>query len=302
MIKANSFVDHCREKSLMDIIDYSYLDLPFENFYEKDSRIEKYHKAYIIPYPELKNWSMSGRYINFDLKLGGTRPNCGQIRGVKKSKSLFGRPKPLINSCGKLQCKVCYRESSSIKALKIQDHLDSVLYRFMFDKVKFTRSRVRNLDFKHVSFNPAPVKKNTRNWEHLLKYFINYEIYMKNIYLPVKKIVDKYFIGAVIQLHLYRFWDKEKTVLFFSPHFHVIGIGWVPNWKNFIRRYKSVLDTGLNYRNMQNKKTQLYLLATKKDIVNALKYVLSHAGLYMYDQERKKRQCKLNTVNYSRKK
>ena len=154
-----------------------------KQFAKKPALKFKYHNAYIVPYPELKNWSMSGRYHNINLNSGATRSNCGQIRGVKKSKFIVGKPKPIINSCGKLQCKVCYRESSSIKAINIQDHIDSILYRFMFDKVKFTRSRVRNLDFKHISFNPAPVKKGTRDWSHLLKYFVDYETYLKDAVL-----------------------------------------------------------------------------------------------------------------------
>lgn len=306
MQSVNTSYGSTREKSVMDILDYSYLDLDFQDLYEKDSRIEKYHSAYIIPYPELKNWTMAGRFINQDTTLGGTRTNCGQVRGIIKSKFKIGKPKPLINNCGKLQCKVCFRESSSIKAMKIMDHLDSVMYRFMFDNVKFTRSRIRNLDFKHVSFNPASISEGVRDWSHLLKYFENYDSYLKNVYLPVKRIVDKYFLGAVITLHLYRFWDQEGTVLFFSPHFHVVGIGNLPSWKNFIRRHgktfkggtkKEPKYWGINYWNMQNKESGLYLLPEKKDIGASIKYILSHSGLCMYDQKRLNRQSKQEKEN-----
>lgn len=302
MALVDPYFDHRREKFNLDIIDFSYENLPFKDLYDKDSRIEKYHNAYIILYPELKNWSMAGRFITPNNILGGTKPNCGQVRGIKKSKFEVGKPKPIINNCGRLHCKICFREASSIKSTNVKDHLDSVLYRFMFDGVKFTRSRVRNIDFKHVSFNPAPIKEGVRDWSHLLPFFENYETYLEKVYLPVKKIVDKYFIGSVITLHLYRFWDDDETVLFFSPHFHVVGIGNLPSWKNFIRRHGKTFKVddryyGLNYWNMQNKESGLYLLPTKKDIHNVLKYVLSHSGLHMYDQKRLNRQSVLEKAS-----
>lgn len=299
MQTVNPFYNSTRDKKNIDIIDYAFSDLPFENIYEKDSRIEKYHNATVRYYPELKNWTLSGHYITENNKNGGTKTNCGQVRGIKKSKFKSGKAKPIINSCGRLHCKVCYREASSIKAMNINDHLDSVLYYMLFENIRFTRSRVRNLDFKHFSLNPAPKYEKTRDWSHLLKYFENYDLYLEKLYNPVKKIVAKYFIGAVIVLHLYRFWDKERTILFFSPHFHVVGVGSLPESKNFKRRYKSFVkegdqEWGINYWNMKNKITGLYLLSKKSDIVSVLKYVLSHAGLYMYDQKRKIRQSKLD--------
>jgi hypothetical protein len=234
---------------------------------------------------------MSGRYINPDISSGGSRPNCGQIRGIKKSKSSIGKPKPIINSCGKLQCNICYREASSIKSNKVLDHFDSIMYYLMFKKVRFTRSYNRNIDFGHYSLNLAPIKKGARDWSHLLPYFENYETFVKKILNPIKKIVKKYFLGAFIELHLFRFVDKERTVLYFSPHFHIVGIGCLPKSRNFSRRYNTIVaGRGINYWKMQNKKTGHYLLASKKDINNCLKYIMSHAGLFMYDQKRKKRQ------------
>ena len=114
MALVDPYFDYYREKSQIDIVDFSYFDLSFKDLYDKDSRIEKYHNAYIIPYPELKNWSMAGRFITFNNILGGTKSNCGQIRGIKKSKFEVGKPKPLINNCGRLHCKICFREALSL--------------------------------------------------------------------------------------------------------------------------------------------------------------------------------------------
>lgn len=292
--KVDPFKFSERTKSNIDILDYVYRDYEFEAIYDKDSRVEKYHQADLINYPQLQSWTIAGHW--HDPNLRGTRINCGQIRGIKIAKIQGSKPKPLINSCGKLQCKICFREASAIKSQNIMDHIESVLYRLMFDNVKFSKHWKMNLQFKHISLNLAPKEANTRDWTHLLDATEEYSTFKKEILDPVRKLVAKYFVGSIIIYHPRRFVDQEKREkLYFSPHFHVIGIGYLPKLHNFERRHSDfIFDRGINYSQFSyvdaRTGAEYYYLPSKIDIRNVIKYCLTHSGLNLYQQTRKTRQ------------
>jgi hypothetical protein len=131
-----------------DILGGGDLSAYFGQSYANDFEvIQDYHtdaKEFTNPF------SRTSRYLNgyFEgLKTEGltvsgkgqrTRDNCGQIRGVKRGRGISADPHPIFNNCAKLDCPICVRSAASIKANNILDHIQSVIFTFMFAKVHFS--------------------------------------------------------------------------------------------------------------------------------------------------------------------
>lgn len=83
----------------------------------------------------------------------------------------------------------------------------------------------------------------------------------------VSKVMhDVGVIGAVVVFHPFRFRKDDGMMPYPSPHFHIIGFGWIEHVRETFERHGVVFK-------------KISTLRDKSDYFNTMKYVLSHCGV-----------------------
>jgi hypothetical protein len=163
------------------------------------------------------------------------------VDGVRLQVGLDGRPldhkgffKVFKHKCFRAECPVCWEDWASRETRKASHRLQS---------------------FKLKGKNLRPI--------HLVvsvpheDYGLNFDVLRRKSYKALKKV---HVLGGMCIFHSKRWKNKNP---YFSPHFHIIGFGWVAD----IRR--NYIFSGYVVRN----------LGVRKTVEGTIWYQLSHAGI-----------------------
>ena len=140
-------------------------------------------------------------------------------------------------SCSRAECPVCFERWAAKEAHAV----DSRVSRF---KISRTKHPI------HVIVSPNDGDIQTLEYSKL----------RSRAYLLLEKVGC---IGGSMIVHPFRF-DRERG-WFFSPHFHVIGYGWIHGTK------ENFEETGWVIKN----------LGVRSSVYRTAQYQLSHAGVWM---------------------
>lgn len=190
------------------IDDYSYV-------YDPDSRVEKYLRASMPSLPS--EFQMSGHGTK-------SRESCGKFKGIRATKEQPLQTSELMfDTCNKLSCPTCVRKASAVKATKItQKCKDYIIYCFL-QGIQFP-----NLAPKHYSFDPLDFCPD----------FQDMKTYYKSIKEFIINNIEPYLDGGVVFYHHHRFVPgTDATELYEFGHFHVIGFGYLPHYKDYEKKH-----------------------------------------------------------------
>ena len=248
-ISYNSFL---KRKNLLD---YGQLDGDFHYIYDPDLRMINYIKASLpeLPYP----FVLSG-HGNI------TRDSCAEFHGLKATKSdVIGTMEPMFKSCNQLPCPKCVLKACSKKAHAIvQKYRDYIWYLIM---AGFSGYELRPI---HYALNPNFVDKHGVEHINFIPDFSSSKNYRKSLMDFAKVYIEPYMDASTWCYHEHRFANEEKTELRSSGHFHVVGWGFFPHFKEFEAKH------GFQYVNINYKNgTAIESLA---DIFRIWRYELSH--------------------------
>lgn len=199
----------------------------------------------------LPGWGQSKDDCGEYLKATGC-PDHGHptVTGVKHTR------KVILKHCFNPECPICYipwaiREGSSAAArMRAAEHL-------------YRRNGVDLQDARHFTFSP-PQEQATE----LMKTREGYKRLKSYVIKLIKKSGIK---GGAVVFHSHRV-NKYKQ-LYISPHFHVVGYGYVEETKQFHKA-----SAGWVYKNM----------GVRASLAGTLIYAMDHCGL-SYEPGQKKR-------------
>jgi len=189
-------------------------------------------------------------------KWGTANVGCGEVSGIKACPEGDNKPKLLYKRCFRPECPVCYGSWANREASHGVERLEKgerVYYR-----VGKKTYRVR-----HIVFSPPQ--------DEALKAMISMDGF-KDLRSECVRVVKKAGIhGGCVIFHSHR----EKliqgvSVWFYSPHFHILGYGYLMNAKDFFDL------TGWVYKNK----------GVRKTVSGTVFYLLTHAGLGYVDDKR----------------
>lgn len=223
-----------------NLIDYGQDKYEFENIYDSDSRVERYLHANMDDLPNL--FILSGRGQK-------TRDTCGRFKGIRSGKFSPTLSRELMfTTCNKLSCPVCVRKAANVKALKIVQKCRDYIWFCITQGITFP-----NLRPKHFTFNPLDFKPNLED--------------MKKYHESIKKFIERniqpYLMAGIVFYHHHRFKTEKKETLKEFGHFHVIGFGYMPDYKTFFKKHNFIY-TNEGYLN------------TLSDIFRVARYELTH--------------------------
>jgi len=232
------------------LLEYAFKDdCQFESIYSPDARTEKYFNAFkpIL----LNNFTMVGNGL-------GEENDCGKYRGLKTCPHHpHQKLEPIMKSCNKLACPVCWRKASKRKGNQIADHMKGRADYLFWNGYKYITPA-------HYSLNVVVTKD---QFYEILSSWAMYQNYCKIIIEPV---IEEYFLGSVYMCHPFRFVDKDtRKTLHYSLHFHVMGWGYLPRWDKFVEKH------GFNYTKLSN-------LTGLKAIKACASYILTHSLIHQY--------------------
>ncbi|GAH71796.1 unnamed protein product, partial [marine sediment metagenome] len=189
-----------------------------------------------------------------------------------------------LHSCNNINCPRCYINSIRATAKRDRNRFDQI------DKY-LSKKGFKKRFLRHISINIQE--------KEVLKWLGKKEIYdyddLKVVRTKVMKILKKLHFSGLLIFHGYRRSRDDKGVLIYplsmsySPHFHFIGHGWIPN--NFFKRFGFTIS-------------HLRWIFNSKSCYNGIKYCLTHAvyfngkhiltwfGHYSYNSLRKINQFK----------
>jgi hypothetical protein len=231
-----------RNLNEFNLLDFGQNLDEFDHIYDPDSRVTKYLEANLEA--SLPNGFVLAGHSEI------TRQSCGRFRGIKGTKKFTRDTLELtFDTCNKLTCPICVRKASKVKALKIQQKCKDYIWWLITHGYK-----AKYLCPKHISFDPIDFKPNFES--------------RKAFHSSIKEFIDKnispYLSGGVVFYHHHRFKNKEKRdILKVSPHFHVIGFGFLPNYKEYQEKH------GFQYHSHGK-------LLSLADIFRVARYELTH--------------------------
>jgi hypothetical protein len=138
-------------------------------------------------------------------------------------------------SCGRASCSVCYEKWASLQAHRAERRLRA-----------FKRGRDRPI---HVIVSPDQLSIDRLDYSKL----------RARVYFVLERVG---VYGGICLFHPFR--EREGGSWYLSPHFHVIGFGWVS------RVGQTYRETGWIIKN----------LGVRKSVFATLQYQLSHAGVH----------------------
>ena len=162
-------------------------------------------------------------------------------------------------SCGKLSCPICFKKTIDRQATKIKDRISI--------GIALEKHNGRKRVPFHLVVSPPPERYDKLRTVSSIKKEKQY----------INKMVKRIGLtGCTVIFHMYRYEDKEKQKPFFSPHFHLIGIGWL-DYQKIIQNYK---QTGYVIKKVTKPKKTKGMLITNDDIFGLAKYLLSHCAIH----------------------
>ena len=192
----------------------------------------------------ISNFMFSGRGLI-------SRSNCGKLYGFYSCKC--GHTKHgKINYCYRLTCPICFHKAITRTAKRITTRLKKI-YR-CYKKLGY------NIKFCHYSFNTL--------WD--IKTNVDLDFYRKKL----SDILKSYNFSGVLFFHEYRKDYEKDNSLKYSPHFHMVGTGFLPHYNDFLAEH------GFTYTNITRKKTKINLhppkYMTLKSVYGTVRYLLTH--------------------------
>jgi len=258
-IKKKSGVDHTIPAGDNDDND-EFDDLNvggYQQYYDaiKDGRfVDLYHDGHRVP-GHLHSYKSCGHYIT---KSCLDRPEH----------TALGHPKviPLVKvpfQCGRISCQTCFSASIQKMAMEITNRMWSYA---LFKKSKLHANRRERI------FNHIVVSIPSSDWP-----LLNHPSGVRKLREKMIRMLEDVGITGGIQItHLWRFIRNLESG-YFSPHVHVIGLGWI-----------DALKVKANYDNTKYIIKKLSDFRTHGDLFNVSRYLLSHSSV----QEKK------HTVRY----
>lgn len=162
--------------------------------------------------------------------------------------------------CGKLSCPVCYPESTTKAALKLTDRVDELL---VYEETEHNRTRKP----LHLTVSLGNFQRDDYNTKDGMK-----RVYSE-LYNELKSVG---VVGGAVIFHPFRF-NKSTGMKesYFSPHFHIIGVGYVDT-KAVVENHEK---TGSVVKVITNNQTGKQVLDSYNDVFGVAKYLLTHAGI-----------------------
>jgi hypothetical protein len=220
---------------------------------------EKYHI-------EFNGWMLPGH--------GSSYLDCGSLRfrgclNVNEHNSLdFKRNHKAFvqgyyRSCARKECPVCYESWAGLEA-------ERASYRLLNYAVSKSLVRelysIKDLD-KRSRFVDHAFRSAKRKVIHVI-FSIPEDSYDKKISVlrvQLYKLAKKSgLFGGCVIFHPFRNKTKGKNEWFFSPHFHILGFGWIRNTKLIYEQSGWIIKNA----------------GVRKSVHNTLMYQLSHAGVH----------------------
>lgn len=191
-----------------------------------------------------------------------TRDNCGHHFGFY-SCSKGHTIKHKNTYCYSLSCPICFHKAIKRNSYRVLNHIIKIYKEY--------KRLGHKIHFRHYSFNTLWDIKNSNQFDYYRRKLVS--------------ILNQYDFHGMLVFHKYRKskvskQDYQKGIrptLYYSPHFHVIGYGFLPNYSEFESLY------GFTYTNITEKHyfldSEKYpKFLNKKSIYLCVRYLLSHAS------------------------
>lgn len=178
--------------------------------------------------------------------------DCGSLKAIYSCTCGCTR-KAFPYSCNNINCPECYINSILETCDRETDRFSHIL-QLLYDK------GFRKPYLRHVVYSPPKNENALHN---------SYEY--NKAWNKVKNIVKEFNWSGMVIFHPYRRARDEfdnlivPHVLVYSPHWHIIGHGWIPQW--FGKRYDAIFES-------------IRVIYNQKQLYNTIKYLLTHAGYY----------------------
>jgi len=224
------------------ILDSVILEKPISKIDPNENKTA--YQNYVQQGKDSKDW----KYANFE---GFVLPAQGQSKAYCNKWISYGcdnikeHPKNQhyaehsLKSCKVSFCPLCFESWIGRQANRTTKRLSKFL-----EKRKF--------NFRHVILSPPPNQAQNMSYPKLKKW-LDFSLKIANIKT------------ASIIFHPFRF-NKDKSIPYVSPHFHLLVYGHITNTTEFYNKTKW---------NIKNKGD----LKNDKDIFSCVRYLLSHAGV-----------------------
>ncbi|MCG2701584.1 hypothetical protein L6273_00400 [Candidatus Parcubacteria bacterium] len=179
-----------------------------------------------------------------------SRVGCGDVIGVKACPNGDNKPKLLHQRCFRPECPVCYQAWGNREANRVVERLEAGEKLYHSEGKKLYRVR-------HIVFSP---EQNTA-----LELMGSVDGF-KKLRCECNSVIKKAgLLGGCIIFHSHR---KDivdgVAVWFYSPHFHVLGYGYLINSDKFY-----VVSGGWIYKNK----------GVRNTVKGTISYLLTHSGL-----------------------
>lgn len=231
----------------------------------------------ILPLAKSTDLGLTSQFSQFGWGLPGhgvAYGDCGQLRfrgclNVEEHHGSLDDPvregkvfvQGYYRSCGRKECPVCYESWAGLEAGRAVHRLLSfcvsgkMLEEIYEIKDEDERSQRIEVCFKHGRRKPIHVIFSVP--ESL--YGMDITVLRPLLYKLAKKCG---LSGGLAIFHPFREYDVQKT-WYWSPHFHMLGFGWVRNVKTLYERYGWIIKN----------------VGVRKSVHATLMYQLSHAGV-----------------------
>lgn len=273
--------------SVFDLFKRVKLPMGFDKAFSFSTVTDKNNHKFV----EGWKWSLSGHLYN-------PRRSCGKVLPIgcdnfNHHVGGVGHANLMVLGCKRLGCPICYETASSHRSMVITLRFAKKVIgdtSFLRDIAKQSQYESKQkMKQKVVDYVEKRIKRsNIYNIKHVVasppqdsvwdnkKYF---DVNRKQAYSLLKKCGVR---GGVLFPHPYRLkcadcdyhpipdhrqecpnCHSDRFIWYFSPHYHIIGYGWVKNTK------KTFQSTGWVIKN----------LGIRKSIYSTAQYILSHAGV-----------------------
>lgn len=238
-------------------------------------RTNRYYKAPIdwSTYPKGVYLACRGSQITYE---SFTSFNCGTVKKTFTGLHTKNDVKKLISSCDKLVCHCCGKHTADKTAVDAGMRLLGYARTTNFNQIKFFSFNIivpedacqfddeTDQDFKAR-------KKKLLFWK--LRPEEDFESYKKRTQARIAKIAKEAGMkGFYIIMHADRITQIDGCRQW-SPHFHVDGVGFLINQKDFMKKY------GFNY-SQQSHPINVNDKKSKEDLIHRIAYRKNHSAFY----------------------
>ena len=199
-----------------------------------------------------ESWQVAGKGAITSLKCGATEKwlyckCCGA--------------KPITTHCDKPLCPVCYEIWAKKRAKMISERLISV--------VDAWKDRGKRMLISHYTLSVPP------SYYELFKTELGYRQIRKDAYKILKR---SGLAGGVLVVHSHRQEKEGNKEWFFSPHFHVLGAGYI--------QHRTALNAGWFLKKIRQ----------AEEPFGVARYMLSHAGIFQPASSQAEERRTVNTI------